>query len=166
MKSLSEQFKSKINKQLAIVSDKGAKFMAGAIIEKMKENVDRGVAFDRGEDKYKRKYAARTVKERKQEGYRYDYADLQRGNKRVKTAYVDESVKDGGRIRFAQGGDLMMLHNWGIDKRLPRRQLFPDIEGGGKNSPGTGELQQADSIPKKIVKDTEIFGAKLMNKPL
>lgn len=153
------KFKQVVDKQLSAMKSDGAGFMAEAIVNQMKQNVDVGRAFE--QEKYKVPYAERTVRERKAKGYQVDYADLQRGRKRVKTAFV-EKAPEKAKIKFASGGALMLQHNFGLG-HLPRRQLFPDIEGGGVNSAGNGKLENPSAMPKKIVNDTHKFGAKLMN---
>jgi len=146
-------------KQVRAVKKRMSQFMAEAIVDQMKQNVDVGRAFE--QEKYKVPYAQRTVNERKAKGYQVDYADLQRGRKRVKTAFV-RSLDDVAKIKFASGGALMLQHNFGLG-HLPRRQLFPDIQGGGVNSAGNGKLENQSAMPKKIVDDTHKFGARLMN---
>jgi len=153
------KFKQVVDKQLSAMKSDGAGFMAEAIVNQMKQNVDTGRAFE--QEKYKVPYAQRTVNERKAKGYQVDFADLQRGRKRVKTALV-EKTPEKAKIKFASGGALMLQHNFGLG-HLPRRQLFPDIHGGGVNSPGNGKLENPSAMPKKIVDDTHKFGARLMN---
>lgn len=153
-------FMDKITKQVAKMKADGSEFMAKEIVEQMKENVDNGTSFDKGESFYAVEYAPRTKTDREKGGYQTSYADLQRGLKRVKSA----EVRKYGRmstIRFASGGDIMFKHNWGDEStNLPRRQLFPDvIEGSGK-------LVNPSSMPKKIVDDTLKFGTRLMNEPV
>jgi hypothetical protein len=154
------RFNQVVDKQLKAMKRDGAGFMAEAISDQMKDNVDNGRAFE--QEKYQVPYAERTVKERKAKGYQTSYADLQRGRKRVKTAFV-EKTPEKARIKFSSGGALMLDHNFGVSKHLPRRQLFPDIQGGGVNSPGNGKLENPSAMPKKIVDDTHKFGARLMN---
>jgi hypothetical protein len=152
-------FRKVTAKQTRAVKRRMSQFMAEAIVDQMKQNVDNAEAFD--QKKYKVSYAERTVNERKAQGYQVDKADLQRGRKRVKTAFV-RSFDDVAKIKFASGGELMLIHNFGLG-HMPRRQLFPDIQGGGVNSPGNGKLRKQSSMPKKIVNDTHKFGARLMN---
>jgi len=157
----SKQFDDVLKKQVKAMRRKGSAFMAERIVDQMERNVDRGIGFDEG--KFEREYAQRTIRDRKRGGYQVSFADLQRGKRRVKTAFVDSSLPDRSVIRFMSGGAIMNEHNWGLNK-LPRRQLFPDIQGGGQNSAGNGQLQQPNSIPRKIVKDTKTYVAQVMNK--
>ena len=168
MKSLSQQFSEKIHKQFSAFEVKGAKTIAKGIISQMEKNVDRGVGFDSNSSKYERKYAERTVNERKKGGFQTSFADLQRNNKRVKSAFVKEDA-NRATIGFAQqfegGHSILLLHQWGL-AHLPRRQLFPDIIGGGQNSKGSGKLEEPNSIPKRVIEETHKLGTKLMNKPV
>lgn len=159
----SKHFDKVVKSQLDNMKLKGAKFMAERIIEKMEQNVDQGVGFEPG--KYQRAYAPRTIKDRKKLGYQTAYADLQRSEKRVKTAYV-ETNKDFVQIKFAKslnskGRDIMFFHHWGKGNN-PRRQLFPDIQGGGENSKGTGALENPE-VMRDIARKTEEYGAKIMS---
>ena len=168
MKSLSRQFSDKINKQFSAFQVEGAKTIAEGIITQMEQNVDRGVGFDSNSSKYERNYADRTIKERKKGGFQTKFADLQRDAKRVKTAFVRTDA-NMATIRFAQqfegGHSILLLHQWGLG-HLPRRQLFPDIIGGGQNSKGSGKLEEPNSIPRRVIKETHKLGTKLMNKPV
>lgn len=158
---LGSQFVEKINKQKLPFYKNGAKVIAEGIVEQMKQNVDRGVGFDPDQAKYKRSYAKRTVRDRKRLGYQTQYADLQRREKRVKSAKVF-SNSTRSTISFARGGSIMFYHQWGMNHN-PRRQLFPDIVGGGQNSKGTGKMQYGNSMPVQIVKKAHVLGTKLMN---
>lgn len=154
-----KHFNSVVEKQLRKLKLRGAKYMAEQIIEQMEQNVDAGVGFESG--KYDPIYAQRTRRDRKREGYQTGFVDLQRGEKRVKTAYVN-ATKEPVEIKFGRGGHIMLQHNFGVGDWLPRRQLFPDIQGGGKNSKGNGQLENP-SVMRDIADKTEKFGAKLMN---
>lgn len=164
MRSLSQQFSDKIHKQFDAFRIAGAKTIAQGIVTQMEQNVDRGVGFDSGIDKYQRKYEKRTIRERKKGGYQTAFADLQRADKRVKSAFVDTDALRA-TIRFARGGKILLYHQWGLDFN-PRRQLFPDIMGGGRNAKGSGRLAQAGSMPQRIIKQAHVMGAKLMNRPV
>lgn len=160
---LGAQFADKIKKQMIPMRKEGAKAIAEGIIAQMEENVDRGVGFDSGQDKYQRSYAPRTIRDRKKGGFQVSFADLQRANRRVKSSFV-ESQDDRATIRFRSGGNLMFYHQWGMGNN-PRRQLFPDVQGGGQNAKGNGELVQPNSMTR-ITRSTHALGAKLMNRPV
>ncbi len=153
------KFKQVVDKQLSAMKSDGAGFMAEAIVNQMKQNVDNGKAFE--QDKYEEFYSQRSVDERRAKGYGVDKVDLQRARKRVKTAKVTKT-SEKAIISFDSGGFIMQQHNFGL-AHLPRRQLFPDIQGGWVDSPGNGKLENPSAMPKKIVNDTHKFGAKLMN---
>lgn len=159
--NLGAQFAEKIKKQMIPMRKEGAKVIAEGIIEQMEENVDRGVGFDSGQ--YEREYAPRTIRDRKGK-YQIEHADLQRSQKRVKTAFVStDAVRS--TISFARGGSMLFFHQWGMGNN-PRRQLFPDVRGGGQNSKGNGKLSQPASMPQQIVKQAHKLGTKLMNRPV
>lgn len=162
--TLGSQFADKIAKQFAPMQRRGAGVLAKGIIDQMEQNVDRGVGFDPDQTIYKRSYAKRTIRERKRLGFQTQFADLQRSDKRVKSAFVSTTAVRS-TIRFARGGSILFYHQWGVNNN-PRRQLFPDIMGGGQNSKGTGELRYANSMPMQIVRDVHRIGAKLMNRPV
>lgn len=160
---LGAQFTEKIKKQMIPMRKEGAKHIAEGIIDQMKQNVDQGVGFDSGASYYKREYSERAIRERTKGGFQVRFTDLQRANRRVKSVYA-ESQDDRATIRFRSGGNLMFYHQWGIGNN-PRRQLFPDVQGGGQDSPGNGDLVQPESMTR-ITRSTLALGAKLMNKPV
>ena len=162
--TLGSQFVDKIKKQMIPMRKEGAKVIAEGIIDQMEQNVDRGVGFDPDQTIYKRSYAKRTIRDRKRLGFQTQFADLQRSEKRAKTASVS-STYVRSTISFARGGSILFYHQWGIGHN-PRRQLFPDIMGGGQNSLGTGQLRYANSMPTQVIKKAHILGTKLMNRPV
>lgn len=162
--TLGSQFVQKINKQFIPMRKQGAEEIAKGIVEQMKQNVDRGVGFDPDQSKYKQSYAQETIRKRRKGNYQVEFADLQRRQKRVKSAKVfSNSIRS--TISFARGGSIMFYHQWGLGNN-PRRQLFPDVVGGGQNQPGNGELQYTNSMPVQIVRSAHRLGAKLMNRPV
>lgn len=162
--TLGSQFVEKINKQFVAMQKFGTGVLAQGIIDQMEQNVDRGVGFDPDQSVYKRSYEKRTIRERKRLGFQTQFADLQRSDKRVKSAYFSTDAVQS-TIRFKRGGSILFYHQWGVGHN-PRRQLFPDVIGGGQNQPGNGQLRYANSMPIQIVKNVHRIGAKLMNRPV